>query len=129
MFDNEDKAILNAEIERLSVLALEFGLDVDDDQIAEELLGEWEKQIDSVHRRDSGNDPSRAAVEKVAGKHQAQIRLDAIRELYKREPNTSELLRAGYQQGKPIEQPAQPPGPDSSPLALLTYYYRHLSPK
>jgi hypothetical protein len=119
---------LDSEIERVCLLAQKYGLDLDD-QTADELAGEWIKQTESVQRRESSADPAQAAVEKVAGKHQAQIRLDAIRELYKREPTPGELFKAAYRPAEPVKGPVQKPGPDASPVELFTYYYRHLAPK
>jgi len=119
---------LDSEIERVCLLAQKYGLDLDD-QTADELAGEWIKQTESVLRRESSADPAQAAVEKIAAKYQAQVHLDTIREVYKREPSIMENLAAGYRPAEPVKGPVQKPGPDATPVELFTYYYRHLAPK
>lgn len=139
MFDNteptdnltpDQETALSAEVERLVQLAGQYGLNVNDDETAHELLKEFGERIDHSNRMDRQNaDEALETVQKIAGKHQGQAKLDAIRDVYKREPTIGELLRAGYNQAKPVEGPVQPPPEDASPIKLLEYYYKHLAPK
>ncbi len=137
MFDNneltdnltpEQETALSAEVERLVQLAGQYGLNVNDDETAHELLKEFADRIDYSNRMDRGNaDEALEAVQKVAGRRQGQAKLDEIRSKFKREPTISENLHAGYQQARPIEGPVQPPPKDASPIKLLEYYYKNLS--
>jgi len=131
MFDNHEPTDreLDQEIERLETLAERYGLNVDDDAIAQALCIELAAQLDDANRTESTRDVVQATVERVAAKHQAQTHLDAIKAVHGREPTISENLHAGYRQVQPVEQPAQPPPEGSSPIRLLEYYYKHLAKK
>jgi hypothetical protein len=123
----EDEKVLDAEIEHMAILARDYGLNLADDSVAEELVNEFSAQIDKSNRRDRSGDEALNAVLKVAARAQGKADLDAIRTVYGREPSIGENLKAAYKQPEKVKAPVQPPSMDSDPIKLLDYYYKHLS--
>jgi hypothetical protein len=120
---------LDEEIERMSALAVKFGLNPEDNQTATDLCYELSRQLDKADRRESTVDVVQATVEAVAARAQAKSDLDAIRTVYGREPTIAENLRAGYKRPQPVEPAPQPPAEGATPLENFNYYYKHLARK
>jgi len=118
---------LAQEIERLEIMAGQYGLDINDDKTAQKLLTELVAQYTSARRRGSSADIVLSIVERVAGQVQGQAMLDEIQEKYHRSPTLSELIKAGYDKPKPIEESVLPPPKGSIPHKLLDFYYKHLN--
>ena len=118
---------LAQEIERLEIMAGQYGLDVNDDRVARSLCVELAAQYASARRRGSSADIVQATIERVAGQVQGQAMLDEIQEKYQRSPTLSEIIKAGYDHPKPIEESVLPPPEGSIPHKLLDFYYKHLN--